>query len=89
MECRGILQVFEMEPDAHTLPRKLSQGSQRILAVAITLLSERNVIIVDEPTRGLDPNNRRKMWRVIRVIIFYQILNRNWLAKAAYTLKGY
>lgn len=65
-----------MESDAHTFPRKLSQGSKRILAVAMTLLSERNVIIIDEPTRGLDPNNRRKMWRVIRVIIMIKKLSR-------------
>ena len=36
------------------------------LAIAITLLGESELIILDEPTTGLDPLNRKEIWKLIK-----------------------
>ncbi len=47
-------------------PRDLSVGERRCLALAIQLAGDPAVLLVDEPTRGLDPAARTVVWRAIR-----------------------
>ncbi|WP_347976575.1 ATP-binding cassette domain-containing protein [Microbacterium sp. ProA8] len=47
-------------------PRDLSVGERRCLAIAIQLADTPTVLLVDEPTRGLDPGARGVVWRAIR-----------------------
>ena len=47
-------------------PRDLSVGERRCLALAIQLAGDPAVLLVDEPTRGLDPAARAVVWRAIR-----------------------
>lgn len=44
---------------------KLSGGQRRRIDVARALLSSPKILILDEPTTGLDPQTRRKLWSVI------------------------
>lgn len=46
--------------------RELSGGQQRRLLVALALLADPELLILDEPTVGLDPVARRSLWRTIR-----------------------
>jgi ABC-type multidrug transport system ATPase subunit len=46
---------------------KLSGGMKRRLSICISTLGEPFIIFMDEPTTGLDPNNRRKIWKLINV----------------------
>ncbi|XP_060629951.2 retinal-specific phospholipid-transporting ATPase ABCA4 isoform X1 [Anolis sagrei] len=45
--------------------RNLSGGMQRKLSVAIAFLGEAKVIVLDEPTSGVDPYSRRSIWDLI------------------------
>lgn len=47
-------------------PRDLSVGERRCLALAIQLAGDPTVLLVDEPTRGLDPAARAVVWRALR-----------------------
>ena len=46
--------------------RKLSGGMRRRLSVAIALLGEPSVLVLDEPTTGLDVESRHEIWKIIR-----------------------
>lgn len=46
--------------------KKLSGGWQRRLSIAMALISRPEVLILDEPTLGLDVLARRELWQVIR-----------------------
>lgn len=47
-------------------PDKLSGGQQQRLALALALINQPEIIFLDEPTTGLDPQSRRALWEIIR-----------------------
>lgn len=57
---------LDLAERAETRVRSLSGGEQRRLDLACTLMGEPEVVILDEPTTGLDPESRRQVWRLIR-----------------------
>ncbi|MDR0488325.1 MAG: ATP-binding cassette domain-containing protein [Propionibacteriaceae bacterium] len=52
--CRQILDALAPQVDSRSHPRDLSQGQQLCLVLAIQLTARPHVILLDEPTRGLD-----------------------------------
>jgi ABC-2 type transport system ATP-binding protein len=54
-----------LESKANTYVENLSGGQQQRLAVAIALIGDPEVLFLDEPTTGLDPQSRRQLWDVI------------------------
>jgi ABC-2 type transport system ATP-binding protein len=46
--------------------RRLSGGEQRLVSLAVTLVADRPVLILDEPTNELDPAARRRVWDHLR-----------------------
>jgi energy-coupling factor transport system ATP-binding protein len=55
-------------PLMETHPRDLSTGTQRALAIALQLSHKPGAILIDEPTRGLDPSARENMAEVLRCV---------------------
>jgi len=53
-EISYYLEIFKLEEKANTEARKLSRGMQQKLATAVALLAGTNVVLLDEPTLGLD-----------------------------------
>jgi len=55
-----------LEEKARAYVDKLSGGQRQRLAVATALVGEPDLLFLDEPTTGLDPQSRRQLWDVIR-----------------------
>ncbi|MFZ5829906.1 MAG: ATP-binding cassette domain-containing protein [Planctomycetota bacterium] len=61
----AIAQV-ELEEKSKAWVRDLSGGQKQRLAVAVALVGDPALLFLDEPTTGLDPHSRRKLWEIIR-----------------------
>ena len=54
-----------LDAKANTYVDQLSGGQQQRLAVAVALVGDPELLFLDEPTTGLDPQSRRQLWDVI------------------------
>lgn len=61
-----LMRMFDLEGVAQKKASKLSGGWQRRLSIAMALISEPNILFLDEPTLGLDVLARSDLWDVIR-----------------------
>ena len=60
-----VIATVELEEKAHARVGKLSGGQKQRLALACALVSDPDVLFLDEPTTGLDPQARLKVWEVV------------------------
>jgi ABC-2 type transport system ATP-binding protein len=56
------LEFVELGEHKHKLARNISAGMQRRLSLAATLVHNPELLFLDEPTTGIDPILRRKLW---------------------------
>ena len=61
-----LLNIVELEEAADRSTKTYSGGMKRRLELARGLLSSPEILILDEPTQGLDPQNRVKIWDYIK-----------------------
>ena len=61
-----LLEQFGLAEAAGKLAATYSGGMQRKLDLAMTLVSEPQIIFLDEPTTGLDPRSRRTVWQIVK-----------------------
>ncbi len=61
-----LLRVVALEDKAHTWSEKLSGGQRQRLAVATALVGDPDLLFLDEPTTGLDPQSRLQLWDVVQ-----------------------
>ncbi|MCX5998559.1 MAG: ABC transporter ATP-binding protein [Chloroflexi bacterium] len=60
-----IIEMVALQESRKTLFKNLSGGQQQRLSVALAFVNDPDIIFLDEPTTGLDPQARRAMWEVI------------------------
>ncbi|MEY2423173.1 MAG: type transport system ATP-binding protein [Acidimicrobiaceae bacterium] len=60
-----LLDVVELREERTTLVRRLSGGQRRRLDFALALAGDPDLIFLDEPTTGFDPEARRRCWAAI------------------------
>jgi len=64
--AREILAFMELEEKAETVVEELSGGLKRRLAIGRALINRPQLLVLDEPTTGLDPYARRLIWQRVR-----------------------
>ena len=63
-----LLSTVGLEDKANTTVGKLSGGQQQRFTIAATLVNDPEVVFLDEPTAGLDPQARRNLWDFVQSI---------------------
>jgi ABC-2 type transport system ATP-binding protein len=64
-----LLERFDLADAADRLTRQYSGGMRRRLDLAATLVSEPEILFLDEPTTGLDPRARNDLWGVLEHLV--------------------
>ncbi|KAG0086371.1 hypothetical protein BGZ92_008185 [Podila epicladia] len=59
---RSRLEAVQLWKDRHTMASRLSGGMKRRLSTIISTIGDPQVLILDEPTTGMDPVHRRHVW---------------------------
>jgi ABC-2 type transport system ATP-binding protein len=62
--AKNLMELMELE-DRKDQVRNLSGGMQRRLSIAMALMSDPQILFLDEPTLGLDPHARKSVWNYI------------------------
>jgi ABC-2 type transport system ATP-binding protein len=60
-----LLDMLRMAPFRDRLAERLSGGMKQKLALACTLVHTPELLVLDEPTTGVDPVSRRDFWRIL------------------------
>ena len=63
-EVSGLLEQFDL--DGNKLAKDLSGGQKRKLSIAIACCGRSEVIILDEPTGGIDIYSRKSIWNILK-----------------------
>ena len=64
-----LMAMTALEPFRGRLAGRLSGGMKQKLGLACTLISTPELLVLDEPTAGVDPLSRRELWAIVRGLV--------------------
>ncbi len=86
-----ILEMIGLGEKRKTYAKDLSGGQRQKLALGIALLNQPEVLLLDEPTTGLDPTARRELWEILKKLQkefnTAMILTTHYMEEASYLCK--
>lgn len=68
LDIQELIQLCTLQEYVDRDARKLSGGQRQRLLLALALVNDPEILFLDEPTTGLDPQARRNFWELIRAI---------------------
>jgi ABC-2 type transport system ATP-binding protein len=60
-----LLEIASLTEKAEAMVSDLSGGQHKRLSIALALVNDPRVVFLDEPTTGLDPQARRRIWEIV------------------------
>ena len=63
---KDLIDAVDLGERAHAWSLNLSGGQQQRLSIALALVNDPELVFLDEPTTGLDPQARRSLWDLIK-----------------------
>lgn len=81
-----LIDLCSLRPFIDRYPNKISGGQRQRLLLAIALVNDPEIIFLDEPTTGLDPQSRQNFWKLINQI---KALNKTVLLTTHYMEEAY
>jgi ABC-2 type transport system ATP-binding protein len=66
LEPAAVMEQVSLTEKSNAYVGKLSGGQRQRLAVACALVGDPELLFLDEPTTGLDPQSRRQLWDILR-----------------------
>ncbi|MDX2156979.1 MAG: ABC transporter ATP-binding protein [Hyphomicrobiaceae bacterium] len=92
--ARHVLELVGLAPKAETLSRNLSHGDQKLLDIALALVLEPSVLLLDEPTAGMGPEERwamidtvQRLWEAERMTLIFIEHDMSIVFKIAQSIK--
>src|SRR5699024_10885245 len=64
-----ILELVDLRDKAKVKIRQLSGGQKRRVDLGLAIVGQPEVLFLDEPTTGMDPEARRSTWKVISMLV--------------------
>lgn len=61
-----MLEDIELQRVKTQISKTLSGGQKRKLSVAIAMIGNSKIVMLDEPTSGMDTTARRKLWEMLK-----------------------
>ncbi len=68
VKAKDFLEEVELGQKANSYAENLSGGQRQRLSIAVALVHNPKVFFLDEPTTGLDPQARRNLWDLIKMV---------------------
>ncbi|XP_033989179.1 ATP-binding cassette sub-family A member 3-like [Trematomus bernacchii] len=65
-EVDRTIRILNLEDKRHARSKTLSGGMKRKLSIGIALIGDSKVVMLDEPTSGMDPSARRATWDLLQ-----------------------
>ena len=83
-----ILELVNLDKKWKAYTKELSGGQRQRLALGVALLNQPEILLLDEPTTGLDPTARREMWDILmklkKELNTTMILTTHYMEEASY-----
>jgi ATP-binding cassette subfamily A (ABC1) protein 3 len=68
LKVKSLIQMTDLQNDAKKCTETYSGGNRRKLSLALAIIGNPSIIFLDEPTSGVDPSARRKIWSTLDYI---------------------